>query len=74
MSLFHIVHAEMIHDLEQGYGSWLRQSNRERATFGDELLEDNDTTRRYFLDCIGFFKAPYKMSLRERLSKRLRER
>ena len=54
MSLFHVVHAEMIHDLEQGYGSWLRQTNRERDTWQDDLLEDNNNTRMYFLECVGF--------------------
>lgn len=58
MSLFHVVHAEMIHELEQGYHSWLRQTNRERATFKDELLEDNNATRLYFLECVGFIRQP----------------
>ena len=71
MSLFHVVHAEMIHDLEQGYGSWLRQSNRERDTWQDDLLEDTNNTRMYFLECIGFIKKP-KPSLRERLANMLR--
>lgn len=58
MSLFNVVHAEMINDLEQGYGSWLRQTNRERDTWQDDLLEDNNSTRLYFLECVGFIKQP----------------
>ena len=58
MSLFHVVHAEMIHELEQGYRSWLRQTNRERDIFNDDLLEDNNATRMYFLECVGFIKQP----------------
>jgi hypothetical protein len=71
MSLFHVVHAEMIHDLEQGYGSWLRQTNRERDTWQDDLLEDNNNTRMYFLECVGFIKKP-KRSILERLADMLR--
>ena len=59
MSLFHVVHAEMIQDLEQGYHSWLRQTNREREQWSvEELLEDNNSTRLYFLECVGFIKQP----------------
>ena len=71
MSLFHVVHAEMIHDLEQGYGSWLRQTNRERDTWQDDLLEDTNTTRMYFLECVGFIKKP-KRSVLERFADMLR--
>ena len=54
MSLFHVVHAEMIHELEQGYHSWLRQTNKEREQWTiEERLEDNNSTRLYFLECVG---------------------
>jgi len=71
MSLFHVVHAEMIHDLEQGYGSWLRQSNRERDTWHEDVLRDSNTTRMNFLECIGFIKKP-KRSVLERFADMLR--
>ena len=71
MSLFHVVHAEMIHDLEQGYGSWLRQTNRERDTWQDDLLEDSNNTRMYFLECMFFITKP-KRSVLERFADMLR--
>ena len=66
MSLLHVVHAQMIHDLEQGYLSWLRQTNRERRLYHEELLEDNNDTRLYFLDCVGFAKQQSKPSIFKR--------
>ena len=71
MSLFHVVHAQMIHDLEQGYGSWRRQSNRERDIWKEDLLEDSNSTRMNFLITIGFIKKP-KRSVLERFADMLR--
>ena len=72
MSLFHVVHAEMIHDLEQGYGSWLRQTNRERDTWQDDLLEDNNNTRMYFLRMCGLSLKSLERSILERFADMLR--
>ena len=58
MSLFHVVHAQLIHDVEQGYQSWLRKTNKEKEIWHEELLEDNNETRLRFLDCVGFAKQP----------------
>jgi hypothetical protein len=53
------------------YGSWLRQTNRERDTWQDDLLEDSNNTRMYFLECVGFIKKP-KRSVLERFADMLR--
>lgn len=60
MSLFNIVNAPLIKDIDQGYQQWLRQSNRERRDWQDTTLIDNEKTRLYWLGLIGFLGVETK--------------
>ena len=60
MSLFNVVNANLIKDINQGYQQWLRQSNRERRDWQDTILKDNEKTRLYWLGIIGFLEVETK--------------
>ena len=60
MSLFNVVNANLIKEINQGYQQWLRQSNRERRDWQDTILKDNEKTRLYWLGIIGFLEVETK--------------
>ena len=48
---------DSMHDsLTTGYFAWVRESNRERREMKEPLLKDNNETRIYFLQSIGFLE------------------
>lgn len=55
-ALWFRVKDSMLDSLTTGYFAWVRESNRERRETNEPLLKDDNETRIYFLETIGFLK------------------